>query len=223
MTVNRARAPRVGLLFRGDRSAAPLSGRAGVLADLFDAIAQAGATVEPVVYADDAIDAVREQLRGLDALLVWVNPIQDGATRQQLDELLREAAMNGTRVSAHPDVIAKIGTKEVLYRTRDMAWGTDTDLYESMPDFAQRFPARLARSRVRVLKQARGNGGTVSGRSKTCRLTLPGTPLDGLQSRSRGYEPTLLLRRSTMMTSRQRPKFLPIRSRRPITRKPQAS
>jgi len=111
------------------------------------------------VYHDDAVDEVRGQLLGLDGILVWVNPIQDGANRSQLDALLREAAANGAWVSSHPDVIATLGTKEVLYRTRGLGWGTDTNLYLDAADFRARFPAALAKDGIRVLKQARGNGG----------------------------------------------------------------
>jgi hypothetical protein len=62
-------------------------------------------------------------------------------------------------VSAHPDVILKMGTKEVLFHTRSLGWGTDTDLYRSRAELAERFPARLRRSGRLVLKQARGTAG----------------------------------------------------------------
>ena len=63
-------------------------------------------------------------------------------------------------VSAHPDVILKMGVKEVLYRTRALGWGTDTDLYRfGRQTSMRRFPARLAAGGPRVLKQNRGNGG----------------------------------------------------------------
>ena len=52
-----------------------------------------------------------------------------------------------------------MGVKEVLYRTRELGWGTDADLYPSFEDFNERFPARLAAKGPRVLKQNRGNGG----------------------------------------------------------------
>jgi hypothetical protein len=68
-------------------------------------------------------------------------------------------AASGAWVSAHPDVILTLGTKEVLYRTRHLGWGTDTDLYQDAADFRARFPRALANDGVRVLKQARGNGG----------------------------------------------------------------
>jgi hypothetical protein len=73
--------------------------------------------------------------------------------------LLRDIAAHGVWVSAHPDVILKMGVKEVLYRTRELGWGTDTDLYRSAEDFEARFPSRLAASGPRVLKQNRGNAG----------------------------------------------------------------
>jgi hypothetical protein len=72
---------------------------------------------------------------------------------------LREVAAQGVWVSAHPDVILKMGVKEVLYRTRDLGWGSDMDRYLSPEDFEKRFPARLAAAGPRVLKQNRGNGG----------------------------------------------------------------
>jgi hypothetical protein len=147
------------LLFRGDRSAAPLVGRAQVLSDAFSAFDDLGVEAEPVVYADDAVDEVRDQLLGLDGVLVWVNPIQDGVNRAELDEVLRDVSREGRFVSADPDVIMKMGTKAVLFRTKGLGWGTDTDLYASAADFAQRFPSRVGESGVRVLKQGRGNGG----------------------------------------------------------------
>jgi hypothetical protein len=35
---------------------------------------------------------------------------------------LRDVAARGVWVSAHPDVVQKMGTKEVLHRTRTMSW-----------------------------------------------------------------------------------------------------
>jgi hypothetical protein len=151
---------KIGLLWRGNRAEDPYSNpRAERLKPLMGAIRRLNVAAEPVVYHDDAVASVRDQLFGLDGVLVWVNPIQDGADRSRLDGLLREVAATGTWVSAHPDVILTLGTKEVLYRTRDLGWGTDTDLYRDAADFRARFPGALAKDAVRVLKQARGNGG----------------------------------------------------------------
>jgi hypothetical protein len=77
-----------------------------------------------------------------------------------LDALLREVSARGVWVSAHPDVIARMGTKEVLYTTRELGWGTDTALYRTPAEFALRFPAGLPARWVLVLKQGRGTGGT---------------------------------------------------------------
>ena len=102
---------------------------------------------------------MREQLLSADGVLVWVDPIHQGKTRAALDPLLRDVASRGPWVSAHPDVILKMGVKEVLHRTKHLGWGTDTHLYRSAAEFAAAFPSRLQSSGPRVLKQNRGNGG----------------------------------------------------------------
>jgi hypothetical protein len=150
---------RVGLLWRGDeaarRSATPETSR---FKAVFAALADAGVDAEPVVYEDDVLDAVRAQLVGLDGVVVWVNPIHEGRNRANLDALLREVAARGVWVSAHPDVILKMGTKEVLHRTRTMSWGCDTALYRTAAAMRAELPARLAAG-PRVIKRNRGNGG----------------------------------------------------------------
>ena len=73
--------------------------------------------------------------------------------------MLRDVAAKSIFVSAHPDVISKMGTKEVLFRPRHLSWGTDTHLYTTMEQFPAEFPTRLRDARTRVLKQLRGNGG----------------------------------------------------------------
>jgi hypothetical protein len=60
-------------------------------------------------------------------------------------------------VNAHPDVILKMGVKEVLVRTSSLGWGSDAHAYDSFDGFRAEFPVRLAADRVRVLKQNRGN------------------------------------------------------------------
>jgi hypothetical protein len=150
---------RIGLLWRGDPTAPPPAPEATRLSLIFGALAELGAACEPVIYADEVADAVREHMLALDGLLVWVDPLSDGKDRSRLDPLLREAAANGVWVSAHPDVILKMGTKAVLYRTRNLGWGVGTELYDSVGAFRAGFPQRLASSGPRVLKQNRGNGG----------------------------------------------------------------
>src|SRR5262249_45360195 len=118
----------------------------------------AGVEAEPVVYEDDVASAVHVGLAALDGVLVWVNPIHEGRSRARLDALLREVAARGVFVSAHPDVILKMGTNEVLHRTRTMNWGCDTALYRTAEAMRAELPARLAAG-PRVIKRNRGNGG----------------------------------------------------------------
>ena len=136
----------------------PRSREAQRFAGVFDAFAALGAVAVPAPYHDDDRDAVRRQLLAADGVLVWVNPIQDGRDRSVLDALLREVAAAGVFVSAHPDLILKIGTKEVLYSTRSLGWGCDTHLYRSARQLRDELPARLAAG-PRVLKQYRGHSG----------------------------------------------------------------
>lgn len=127
--------------------------------DLIKAFAARKAMAEPAVWHDAVRDDVRGQLLRVDAVLVWVNPVEDGRDRAVLDALLREVAAAGILVSTHPDVILKLGTKEVLHSTRGLGWGCDTHLYASPAQMKAELPARLAGGRARVLKQYRGNGG----------------------------------------------------------------
>ena len=153
-------ARRVALLYPGNRearnNAAPENSR---FLKVFQALEETGLSAEPAVYHDDFCDEVRRQLLQVDGVLVWFNPIQDGRDRSMLDAMLRDVAASGVFVSTHPDIILKLGTKEVLYRTRDIGWGCDTHLYTTMDQMRRELPARLARGEVRVLKQYRGNGG----------------------------------------------------------------
>ena len=151
---------KVALLWRGDRQARrdarPEESR---LSAIFEAMARRGLQAEPAVYSEDMAGEVRDQLLRMDGVLVWVDPISGGERRDALDELLREVSSAGVFVSAHPDVIAKMGVKAVLYRTKSLGWGSDTHFYETPEVFAAQFPQRLAQHGPRVLKQNRGNGG----------------------------------------------------------------
>jgi hypothetical protein len=154
---------RIGLLWRAEWD--PVDGSAPIaetckLQGMFAALAALGIAAEPVVYSDDSVDVVRDQLLALDGVLVWVNPIEQGLDRSKLDPLLREAADDGVWVSAHPAVILRMGTKQVLADTRSMSWGTDTHVYRSADELRRELPRRLATARgPLVLKQYRGMGG----------------------------------------------------------------
>jgi len=158
--MTRTRPCRVALLYPGNRearkSATPANSR---FLPIFDALAALGAHAEPAVYHDDFCDEVRGQLMQADAVLVWVNPVDGGRDRSVLDAMLRDVAASGVFVSTHPDVILKLGTKEVLHQTRDIGWGSDTHLYRSLDQMRRELPMRLAGGKARVLKQYRGQSG----------------------------------------------------------------
>jgi hypothetical protein len=151
---------RIAILWRGDaavrRDATPQNNR---FVRVFEALAASGIEARPVVYDESFAGAVRDQLLTVDGVLVWVDPIHQGRTRAALDPLLRDIATQGPWVSAHPDIILKMGVKEVLYRTRHLGWGADTHRYDSAEGFRTEFPSRLRAGGPRVLKQNRGNAG----------------------------------------------------------------
>jgi len=151
---------RVAILYPGDyearRNATPENNR---LAQVFQAMADLKLYAEPAVYHNDFCEEVQQQLMRFDAVLVWMNPIQDGCDRSILDSMLSKVAAAGVYVTAHPDIILKMGTKEVLYRTRDVGWGCNTHLYLTMEQMRREFSEQLASGKARVLKQYRGNGG----------------------------------------------------------------
>ncbi|MGH7087751.1 MAG: Cj0069 family protein [Stellaceae bacterium] len=151
---------KIAILWRGDAAA-----REAATAEnnrfrrIFEELAALRIEAEPAVFDEVFSEDVREQLLSADGVLVWVDPIHQGKTRAALDPLLRDVAARGPWVSAHPDVILKMGVKEVVYRTKHLGWGSDTHLYRSMAELGAALPFRLRESGPRVLKQNRGNGG----------------------------------------------------------------
>ena len=98
---------RIAILYPGEPDASRQDGR---FADLFGAFSAQGVQTRAVRYHDDFCADVRLQLLQVDAVLVWINPIEDGHDRTVLDAMLRDVAAAGIFVSAHPDVILKLGT-----------------------------------------------------------------------------------------------------------------
>lgn len=150
----------VGLVWHGSREtrdAATLENSRFALAAA--AFKEVGVEPVAVVYNDDFGDEVRQQLLRLDAVQVWVNPIESGQDRSRLDALLRDIATAGVLVQTHPDTILKMGTKEVLLDTRAMSWGSEVYRYRSLAQLSQELPERLQGGQARVLKQYRGQSG----------------------------------------------------------------
>jgi hypothetical protein len=151
--------PTVALLYPGDRAARDRSDPAeSRFTHLFEALAAAGVRAEPAVYHDDFAEEVALQLQRVGAVLVWCNPIEGGRRRDRLDALLRDVARAGVFVSAHPDAILRLGTKDVLVETRDLPFGSDVHRVDSLEQLAAELPVRLQQG-ARVLKQHRGHSG----------------------------------------------------------------
>ncbi|UCB44137.1 MAG: Cj0069 family protein [Dehalococcoidales bacterium] len=163
---------RIGILWRGDTTKPPPPREENRLRGVFDALEARQIVGEPVVYSDEAADQVYKQLIDLDGVLVWVDPIVRGQDRSRLDAILRDVVSQGVWVSAHPDIIMTMGTKEVLHRTRDLGWGTDTHLYHT-PDELTEGLFRLLPSGPRVVKQHRGNGGNGTWKVELIRSASP--------------------------------------------------
>jgi hypothetical protein len=115
--------------------------------------------VTSVCYHDSLADVLSKELLQYNGVLVWVNPIEQQSDRKKLDRLLQQLSMQGVFVSAHSDVILKIGTKEILYNIKDEEFGTDVKLYTSFNDFRNKFQKDIDPGGIRILKQYRGNGG----------------------------------------------------------------
>ena len=151
---------KIAIVWRGDPAsrvtATPENNR---YRQIFSELLALGIEAEPAVYCEERQGEFRAQLMQVDGALVWVNPLEGGRTREKLDALLCEVAASGRFISAHPDVILKMGVKEVLYRTRHLGWGTDTRLYRNAQELRDGFPAQLHAAGPRVIKQNRGNAG----------------------------------------------------------------
>ena len=151
----------IGIVQYGDaekrRSLTPSTSK---VPSVFPALAAQDMVGVPVAHNDEAHDEVRAELLRMDGVLVWVNPIEDGHDRTRLDALLREVAAAGVFVSTHPDVILKLGTKQVLVDTRSLGWSAPgTRLHRSPVELRASLVAQLAAGEVRVLKQYRGHSG----------------------------------------------------------------
>ena len=152
--------PRVAIVFPAEaKEQRPTKVEKSRFAGIVEALGGGGIEVVGAPFADEFVEEVRAQLLNVDGVLVWFNPIEGGRDRSILNAMLMEVASKGVFVSAHPEVIDKIGTKDVLYRTRTMSWGCDTRLYATLDAMRAELPASLATGAPRVLKQIRGQSG----------------------------------------------------------------
>ncbi len=115
--------------------------------------------VRTLTYHGSRRDAAHREARACDAVLVWINPVEPQLDRPALDAFLRELAADGVLVSAHPDTVLRIGTKDVLVTTQSLGWSVDASAHRSADDFRADFPTKVRRDGTRVLKQYRGHSG----------------------------------------------------------------
>ncbi len=152
---------RIGIVYYGDpearRTARLAESRFGGIAA---ALEQAGAEATPAIYSDDFAEDFAKSSSELDGLLVWVNPIMpDNHDRTKFDSVLRDLSKRGVMVSTHPDMIMKMGTKQVLFDTKDTSFGSDVLVYRTYAELRRELPRSLERGKSRVLKQYRGHSG----------------------------------------------------------------
>ena len=152
---------RIAIVYPGDgearRLATPQNNR---FASLFAAFAARGIEAIPAVYDREQIEELKAELLSVDGVLVWVNPIDAGGhSRAPLDAMLRDVAGAGVFVSAHPDTILRLGTKDVLVETRALGWGSDCHRLDSLDQLRVELALRLRGGATRVLKQWRGHSG----------------------------------------------------------------
>ena len=102
--------------------------------------------------------------------------------------MLRGVADAGVLVSAHPDTILRMGTKDVLVETRDLPFGSDVHRIDSLRQLQEELPLRL-RDGARVLKQHRGHSGAGVWRVE---LADPAAGTVRLRHAQRGSEETVV-------------------------------
>lgn len=126
---------------------------------LVEKFRERGWRVETLSYHQSRRDTLQRECRQCQAVLVWINPIEPQLDRAALDTFLRDLASEGVFVSAHPDMILQIGTKDVLVATQSLGWSVDVTSYRTLAEFREGFPAQVHRDGARVLKQYRGQSG----------------------------------------------------------------
>jgi hypothetical protein len=126
---------------------------------LAEKMAAEGLVVKTLAYHASREKGTRAEALACDAILVWINPTEPELNRSALDTFLRELADAGVLVSAHPDAILKIGTKDVLVETQSIGWSVEAFAYRSGTEFRTQFLDRVRPRGSRVLKQHRGHSG----------------------------------------------------------------
>ena len=130
--------------------------------------------VEPVEYTDVAVETVEKNLiENFQYVICWVDPVSFNKNGEEetralntdrsfvgLDQMLRRVSSKGVKVSTHPDIIERMGTKRVLYETRDQPWGLrTTNFFRTKEELRKNLGKSLITDKCRVIKMERGSSG----------------------------------------------------------------
>ena len=85
-------APSIALMIYGDETSNRNAITEEKYKELAAAFSSAGCEVSSVLYNDNVAENLSLELLKYDAVLVWVNPIEQGNDRKKLDDLLRKIA-----------------------------------------------------------------------------------------------------------------------------------
>ena len=148
--------PRIGLMLPGKKG--EVTAETSRVKELFKDLYEIGINAELILFNNEDIELIEQECKDFDLIQVWVNPIHDGSDRSHLDEMLTRLSQQHIKIATHPQVILKLGTKDILYTSQNMDWGCETIIYRSFEEFKIRFQESITTG-IRVLKQYRGNGG----------------------------------------------------------------
>src|SRR3546814_10579981 len=80
--------PNIALLWRGQAAEWTHRFHEARQWPIVEALRSLGATARPVLYRDEAVRAIRDELLSFDAVLVWVNPLDiSGRSEEHTSEL----------------------------------------------------------------------------------------------------------------------------------------
>jgi hypothetical protein len=90
---------------------------------LAESLLESGFNLESVLYNNSKADFLEKDLLRFNAVLVWVNPIEQGFDRNRLDTLLINITKKWCFRFNPSRSYSKNWNKKVLYSTRNMDWG----------------------------------------------------------------------------------------------------
>lgn len=121
-----------------------------------------GMSCQIVFYNHEEHDEFMKTIANFDACIIRANPGQIGAaggSQKKFDDAMMSLQAKGMPMWPSPDVMAKMGAKDALCKTKHMKFGlVDTFGYYSAEDMWRDFPKGIA-YQPRVVKQNRGSAG----------------------------------------------------------------